>query len=157
MIFGQTTPVDSDRKCKFHRFFPARSDCNDIAHGILSCYKMYSVSPKTKYGDITKNIFIPAWSEETLLFDLNLHIKNSLLLYEFSKCRLGWKSISVHSLYTNEVTDCLKPAGISLASIHQHLKNNANPCVCSIRLVSKSICIILTVQTSFVYLLRWGF
>ena len=32
--------------------------------------------------------FIPAWSEETLLFDLNLHIKNSLLYTkEFSNCR----------------------------------------------------------------------
>ena len=29
----------------------------------------------------------------------------------------------MHSLYTNEVTDCLKPAGKSLASIHQLLKN----------------------------------
>ena len=25
--------LDSDRKCKFHRFCPARSDCNNIAHG----------------------------------------------------------------------------------------------------------------------------
>ena len=50
----------------------------------------------------------------------------------------------MHSLYTNEVTDCLKPAGISLASIHQLLKNNANPCVCSIALVSKIICLIIS-------------
>ena len=72
------------------------------------------------------------------------------------------KSISVHSLYTNEVTDYLKSAGIYLASIHQLLKNNANPCVCSIALMSKIICMILgidkdlllTVQTSFVYLLN---
>ena len=112
--------------------------------------------------------FIPAWSEETLLLDLNLHIKNSLLCTkEFSKCRRssGWKSISVHTSYTNEVTDGLKPAGISLASIHHLLKNNANLCVCSIALVSKIICMILkmnqdlllTVQTSFVHFLRWGF
>ena len=40
MIVGQTTRVDSDRKCKFHRFCPARSDCNNIAHAILSCYKL---------------------------------------------------------------------------------------------------------------------
>ena len=67
----------------------------------------------------------------------------------------------MHSLYTNEVTDYLKSAGISLAFIHQLLENNANPCVCSIALVSKIICMILrinqdlllTVQTSFVYLL----
>ena len=44
--------------------------------------------------------FIPAWSEESLLFDLNLHIKNSLLC--------------------------------SPASIHQLIKNDANPCVCSV-------------------------
>ena len=58
--------------------------------------------------------------------------------------------------------DCLKTAGIPLASIHQLLKDNANPCVCSITLVPKITCMILkidkdlllTVQTSFVYLLR---
>ena len=68
--------------------------------------------------------------------------------------------MSVYSLYTNEVTYRLKPAGISVAFIYQHLKNNANTCVCSIALVSKIICIILkldqnlllTVQTSFVIL-----
>ena len=43
MIFGQTTPVNSDRKCKFQRFCPARSDCNNVAHGILSCYKLQDV------------------------------------------------------------------------------------------------------------------
>ena len=32
--------MDSNRKCKFHRLCPARSDCNNIAHGILSCYKL---------------------------------------------------------------------------------------------------------------------
>ena len=32
--------MDSDRKCKFHRFCPARSDCNNKAHAILSCYKL---------------------------------------------------------------------------------------------------------------------
>ena len=52
----------------------------------------------------------------------------------------------MHSLYTNEITDCLKPASISLASIHQFLKNNANPCVCSIALVSKIICMILKID-----------
>ena len=75
---------------------------------------------------------------------------------------IGLKKHIIHSLYTNEVMDCLKPAGISLASIYQHLKNNANPCVFSIALVSKIIWmilkidqdILLTVQTSFVYLLR---
>ena len=46
------------------------------------------------------------------------------------------KGVSVHSLYTNEVTDCLKLAGISLIFIHQHIENNANPCARSIALVS---------------------
>ena len=43
MIFGQTTPVDSDRKCKFQRFCPARNDCINVARGILSCYKLGAV------------------------------------------------------------------------------------------------------------------
>ena len=79
---------------------------------------MYSVSSQTKYGNFSWNIFYTS-----VIFDLNLHIKNSLLCTkEFSKFRRwwGWKSISVHSLYTNEVKDCLKPAVI--ASIHQLLK-----------------------------------
>ena len=42
-MFGQTTRVDSDRKCKFQRFCPARSDCNNVAHGILSFYKLQGV------------------------------------------------------------------------------------------------------------------
>ena len=32
--------MDSARKCKFHRFCPARSDCSNIAHAILSCYRL---------------------------------------------------------------------------------------------------------------------
>ena len=32
--------MDSNRKCKFHRLCPARSDCNNIAHRILSFYKL---------------------------------------------------------------------------------------------------------------------
>ena len=40
MIFDQTNPVNSDRKCKFQRFCPARSDSNNVAHGILPCYKL---------------------------------------------------------------------------------------------------------------------
>ena len=43
MIFGQITPVDSDQKCKFQRFCPARSDCNNAAHGILSRYRLQDV------------------------------------------------------------------------------------------------------------------
>ena len=48
----------------------------------------------------------------------------------------------MHSLYTNEVSDCLKPAGISLTFIHRHAKNNANPCICSIALVSRRLSMI---------------
>ena len=43
MIFGQTTPVNSDRKCKFQIFCPALNNCNNVAHGILSCYKLQGV------------------------------------------------------------------------------------------------------------------
>ena len=59
MIFGQTTPVNSDRKYKFQRFCPARSDFNNVVHGILSAtsYKMYSVRSQTKYGNFSWNIF----------------------------------------------------------------------------------------------------
>ena len=42
------------------------------------------------------------------------------------------------SLYTNEVTDFLKPAGNSLVLIHQHLENNANPCEYLITLLIKA-------------------
>ena len=59
---------------------------------------------------------------------------------------IGLKSMSAHILYTNKVTDCLKHAGISLTFIHQLLKNNSNPCVCSIALKSKIICIILKID-----------
>ena len=43
MIFGQTTPADSNRKCKFQRFCSARHDCSNVAHGILSYYKLQGV------------------------------------------------------------------------------------------------------------------
>ena len=49
------------------------------------------------------------------------------------------KNFSVYSLYTNEVTDYLKPAGVPLTFLHQHLKNNANPCVCSLFTVPSAI------------------
>ena len=49
--------MESNRKCKVHRFCPARSDCNNMAHGIVTSYKMYSVSSQTRYGNFTSNIF----------------------------------------------------------------------------------------------------
>ena len=39
----QRSKVDSDRKCEFHRFCLAHSDCNNVAHGIPSCYKLQHV------------------------------------------------------------------------------------------------------------------
>ena len=70
----------------------------------------------------------------------------------------------MESLYTSKAADNLRPAVISLAFIYQHLENNVNQCVSSIASVSELICIILktnqnivlTVQTSFVYLLHKG-
>ena len=35
MIFGQTTRVDSDRKCEFHRFCPARTHCNNSSRNSI--------------------------------------------------------------------------------------------------------------------------
>ena len=114
-----------------------------------------------------KIFFLQAWSEESLLFDLNLHIKTHQFERKNSQNAGVNRAKKAYqcSIYTNEVTDYLKPTGISLAFIHQHLKNNTNPGVFQIALVSVIICIILkldedlllTVQTSFVYLLRWGF
>ena len=49
IIFGQNTPVDSHRKCKFERFCSVRSDCNNVAHGILSCYKLQDVFSQFTY------------------------------------------------------------------------------------------------------------
>ena len=35
--------VDSDRKCHFHNFCRGCCDCNNVAHGILSCYKLQDI------------------------------------------------------------------------------------------------------------------
>ena len=43
MIFGKTTPVVAIESVKFQKFCPARSDCNNVAHGILSFYKLQDV------------------------------------------------------------------------------------------------------------------
>ena len=102
---------------------------------------------------------------EPVLFDLYLHIKIHLFVRKTSQnagANRAKKAYQCIVLYTIEITDCLKPAVISVAFIHQHLKNNTNPCVCSIALVPMIICLILkldqdlllTVQTSFVYPLR---
>ena len=60
-----------------------------------SC-KIYLEVPRQNMETSLEIIFIPAWSEETLPFDLNLHIKNSPIY------QIGLKSISVGSLYTND-------------------------------------------------------
>ena len=75
----------SDRKCKFQRFCPARGDCNNIAHGVTWCSQLVH---KLNMETLPEIFSIPTWSEETLLLDLNLHIKNLLICTkEFSKCR----------------------------------------------------------------------
>ena len=43
MIFGKTTPVVAIESVKFQKFCPARSDCNNVAHGIISFYKLQDV------------------------------------------------------------------------------------------------------------------
>ena len=149
MIFGWYTRVHSDRKCKFHRFCPARSDCNNIAHAILS-YKVPLISSMRKYGNFSRNIF-----HTTLLHSTFICISKFTNLYE--------RILKMQALIG--LKDCHKPMGISVAFIHQHLKDNANPCVCLIALLWMIVCIILkldqdlllTDQTSFVYPLRWGF
>ena len=77
MIFGQTTPMDSDRKCKFQRFCPARSDCYNIAHGILSCYKLQGafILFTDKIWKIQLKYFSYKRDQRRAFSDLNLHIK----------------------------------------------------------------------------------
>ena len=85
MIFGETTPVKSDRKCKFHRFCPARSDCDNVDHEILllQVIKCIQLAHRQNLKTSAEIFFIPARSEETFLFYLNLHIKSSVPnLYE---------------------------------------------------------------------------
>ena len=163
--------MDSDRKCKFHRFCPARSDCNNIAHAILSCYKLqgaFNQFTEKVWKFQMKYIFLQAWSEEILRFDLYLHIKIHQIAWknfqnaDVNRAKKAYQCV----VYTPiKVTDGHKPTGISVAFIHQHLKENAIPRVCLIALLWMIVCIflkldqdlLLTVQTSFVYPLRWGF
>ena len=127
MIFGQYTRVDSDRKCKFHRFCPARSDCNNIAHAILSCYKLQGA-----FNQFNEKI----WKLQLKYFSYKRDQRRSfastfICISKFTKLHVrilkmqalsGLKKyILVCSLDTNEVTDCHKPTGISVAFIHQHL------------------------------------
>ena len=73
MIFGQYTRVDSDRKCKFHRFCPARSDCNNIAHAILSCYKLQGAF--NQFNEKIWKLQQKYFSYNSSSFDLYLHVK----------------------------------------------------------------------------------
>ena len=131
MIFGQTTlwtAIESNNFKDFdQRAVTAKMKLTNF-YLATSC-KMYSVSSQTTYGNFSWNIFHTSVIRGDPSLRPHFHIKNSLFCTkEFSKCRRlsGWKSIPVHIVYKLEVTDCLKPAGISLASIQQHLKNNAN-------------------------------
>ena len=123
--------MDSDRKCKFHRFCPARSDCNNIAHAVLSCYKLQGA-----FNQFTEKI----WKLQLKYFSYKRDQRRSFSstficiskftnLYERilkMQALIGLKKQSVCSLYTNEVPDCLKHTGISVAFIHQRLKATQN-------------------------------
>ena len=61
--------VDSDRKCKLHRFCPARSDCYNIAHGILSCYTDKIWKLQLKYFSYKRD------QRRAFSSNFNLHIK----------------------------------------------------------------------------------
>ena len=65
--------MDSDRKCKFHRFCPARSDCNNIAHAILSCYKLQGAF--NQFNEKIWKLQLKYFSYNSSSFDLYLHIK----------------------------------------------------------------------------------
>ena len=116
----------------------------------LCHYEIYLIFPKAP------RCFIPSLPLPSSSAVYRESIFNSLSLL------LCWRPLIASMLPLK--TQCF-PTRISLASIHQHFKNNANTCICSIALVSKIACIILkidqnlllTVQTSFVYLLCWGF
>ena len=73
MIFGQYTRVDSDRKRKFHRFCPARNDCNNIAHAILSSYKLQGAF--NQFNEKIWKLQLKYFSYNSSSFDLYLHIK----------------------------------------------------------------------------------
>ena len=154
MIFGQYTRVHSDR---IHRFCPARSDCNNIAHAILSCYKLQGA-----FNQFTEKV----WKLQLKYFSYKRDQRRSfastfICISKFTN--LYERILKMQALIG--LKDCHKPMGISVAFIHQHLKDNANPRVCLIALLWMIVCIILkldqdlllTVQTSFVYPLRWGF
>ena len=135
MIFGQTTLVNSNRKSKIQRFCPARSDCNNVAHRILSRYKLQDV-----FSEFTDKI----WKLQLKYFS-----------YQRDQRRPFSSTLICISKTHYFVRKNSQNAGVNRAE-------KANPCVCPVALVSKIICMILkiaqdlllTVQTSFVYLLR---
>ena len=72
-----------------------------------------------------ETFFIQAWSEESLLFDLNLHIKIHQFVRKNSqnagvnRAKKAYQCV----VYTPiKVTDGHKPTGISVAFIHQNLE-----------------------------------
>ena len=127
MIFGQTIRVDSYRKCKFHRFCPARSDCYNIAHGILSYYKLQGA-----FIQFTDKI----WKLQLKHFSYKRDQRkafSSTLICTSKFTNLYERILKIQALIG--LKDCHKPMGISVAFIHQHLKDNANPRVCLIALL----------------------
>ena len=127
--------MDSDRKCKFHRFCPARSDCNNIAHAILSCYKLQGAFNQfnEKIWKLQQKYFSYKRDQRRSFASTFICISKFTNLYE--------RILKMQALIG--LKDCHKPMGISVAFIHQHLKNNANPRVCSIALLWMIVCIIL--------------
>ena len=85
MIFGQTTPVNSDRDF-FHRAATATTKLTEFYLAIS--YKMYSVSSQTKYGNFSWNIFHTSVIRgDPSLRPLFAYQKFILCTKELSKCR----------------------------------------------------------------------
>ena len=77
---------------RLHQF----SSRNSILLQVTRCIQLVHRQNMETSAEI---FFIPAWSEETLLFDLNLYIKNSLhCTKEFSKCRRQSGRLDAESL-----------------------------------------------------------
>ena len=146
--------MNSDRKWKFQRFYQARCECNHIAHGqfsLATSYKMYSVSSPTKYGNFIGNLIhisvIRRLFSLTLFRKLKIHqfVRKNSQDAGVNRAKKGYHCIIffLHQRGHRLPLDCLKPAGISLAFIYQHLEYNVNDCACSVCARVEVICIIL--------------
>ena len=85
MIFGHTTPVNSDRDF-FHRAATATTKLTEFYLAIS--YKMYSVTSQTKHGNFSWNIFHTSVIRgDPSLLPLFAYQKFILCTKELSKCR----------------------------------------------------------------------